>query len=66
MEVFSILGCYGNVASVPKAPFISHSRISYFGYACPKLNFILISHLAGKCATQYAILVYGHVHILWP
>ena len=33
---------------VPKAQFISYSRISYFGHACPKLNIVLISHLAGK------------------
>ena len=36
------LGSCGHVASVPKAPFISYSRISYFGHACPKLNFVLI------------------------
>ena len=29
------------------------SRISYFEHACPKLNFVLISHLTGKCATQH-------------
>ena len=42
----------GNVASVPKAPFISYSRISYFGHACPKLNFVPSPRLTGKCATQ--------------
>ena len=51
-EVFYISGCCGNVASVPKAPFISYSRISYFGHACPKLNLLLVSRLTGKCATQ--------------
>ena len=40
------------MASLPKAPFISYSRISYFGHICSKLNFVLISHLTGKCATQ--------------
>ena len=60
----------GNVESVPKAPFISYSRISHFGHECPKLNFVLISRLTAKCATQklkrtYATLVYGHVDILW-
>ena len=44
VEVFYTLGRCGNVASVPKAPFtcfISYSRISYFGHAWPKLNFVL-------------------------
>ena len=36
-----------------------------------KLNFVFISRLTDKCATQnliqiYTILVYGHVHIVWP
>ena len=48
MEVFSIFGCCGNVASVSKAPFISYSRVSYFGHACPKLNLVLISRLIGR------------------
>ena len=51
-EVFYILGCFGNVASVPKAPVISYSCISYFGHACLKLKFALISRLTGKCTTQ--------------
>ena len=59
-----ISGWCSNVASVPKAPFISYSRFSYFGHACPKLNLILISRLTGKRATHikktYEILVYGH------
>ena len=54
---------------MPKAPFLSYSRIFYFGHACPKLSLVLISRLAGKRTTQnlktYAILVYGHVDILW-
>ena len=67
--IFQIFGCFGNVASVPKAPFISYSRIFYFGHTCPKLNFVVISRLTGKCATlnvkkTYAILVYGHGDIL--
>ena len=41
VKVFQNVGCCSNVASVPKAPFISYSRISYFGHACPKLNFVL-------------------------
>ena len=32
------LGYCGNVANVPKAQFVSYSRISYFGHACLKLN----------------------------
>ena len=31
-------GCCSNVTRVPKNPFISYSCISYFGYACLKLN----------------------------
>ena len=62
-----MLGCCGNVASVPKPLFINYSRIFYFGYVCLKSNFILISHLTDKCAIFcYAILVYGHVAIVWP
>ena len=45
-------GC-GNIASVPKVPFISYSRIPYFGHVCPKLNLVLISRLTGKRATQH-------------
>ena len=30
------------VASVPKTPFISYSRISYFGHAYLKLNLLFI------------------------
>ena len=52
VKVFKILGCCGYVASVPKAPFISYSRISYFEHACPKINFVLISRLTDKCAAQ--------------
>ena len=52
-----------------KSPIYQFPRISYFGLACPKLNVVFISRLTGKCAKQnlknYAILVYGHVHILW-
>ena len=52
-EFFLILGRCGNVASVPKIPFISNSRISYFEHACPKLIiFVLLSRLTGKFATQ--------------
>ena len=51
-EVFYIFGCCGNVESVPKALFISYSRISPFGHVCPKLNFGLISRSTGKCAAQ--------------
>ena len=47
-----MFGCCGNVASVPKTPFISYSHISYFEHAWPKLNFVFISQLARKCATQ--------------
>ena len=52
IDIFYILGCCGNVANVPKAPFISHSSISFSGHACPKLNFTLIFRLTGKCETQ--------------
>ena len=38
--------------SMPKATFISYSRISYFGYECLKLNFVLIFRSTDKCATQ--------------
>ena len=71
MSIILILGSCGNVARVAKAPFIIYSCISYCGHACPKLNFVLMSRLllTGKCATHnlktYAILVYGHVYILW-
>ena len=33
-----LLGSYGNVASMPKAPYINYSCIFYFGHVCPKLN----------------------------
>ena len=32
------------------------------------VNFVLISSLTGKCAAQkrtFAVLVYGHVYIIW-
>ena len=47
-----MLGRCGRVASEPKNPFITYSCISYFGHACLKLNYVLISLLTGKCATQ--------------
>ena len=52
---------------MPKATFISYSRISYFRHACPKRNLVLISRLTGKRATQNVktALAYGHVDILW-
>ena len=58
------------VASVPKAPFISYSRISYFRHICPKINIVLFSRSTGKHAIQNlknnnAILVYKHADILW-
>ena len=58
---------HGKVASVPKATFISYSRISYFRHACPKLNLVHISRLTGKRATQNVkkTLAYGHADILW-
>ena len=60
---------HGNVAGVPKAPIISYYRSSSFGHECPKINFVLIYRLTGKCATQnfffYTILVCGHVDMLW-
>ena len=44
-------------------------RISYHGNPWPKLNYVLISRLTVKCATQnikkYAVLSYEHVVILW-
>ena len=46
-----IWGCCGNIRSVPKAPCIIYPRISYFGHACVKLNFVLISRLSGKFTT---------------
>ena len=61
------MGCCGNVASVSETPFIS-SCISYFEHACLKSNLVIISLLTGECATQNltnAVLVYGHVDILW-
>ena len=33
------------VSSVSKVSFISYSPISYFGHACPKLSFVLVSRL---------------------
>ena len=48
VEVFYILGCCGNIVSVPKAPCVSYSRIPYFRHACPKLNRVLISRSTGK------------------
>ena len=70
MEVFHTLGCCGNVASVTKAPFIILSRISYFGHACPKLNFVFFSRLAGERIIQhlkktFSFSVCGHVDRLW-
>ena len=47
-----MLGCCGNVASVPKIQSISYSRISYFGRACLKLNLVFTSLLAGKYVPQ--------------
>ena len=43
------------LASVPKAPFISYSRISYFGHACPNLNLVLDSRLTGIIYAQNKI-----------
>ena len=44
-------------------------RISNFEHACPKLNFVLISRLTGKCATQnnnkILVKAYGNVDILY-
>ena len=52
-----------------ESPFISYSRISYFGHACSNLNFILISRLLAnaqhKNVKTYAILIYERVDILW-
>ena len=44
--------------------------VFYFGPVCLKLNIVLISILTGKMLNTkfkktYAILVYGHVDILW-
>ena len=64
-EVFQILGGSGKVASVPNAPFISDSRISYFGHACPKLNLVLMSRLTGKYATQNLQNTYEIFSCLW-
>ena len=52
-KFFLILGCCGNVASVPKDPFISYSRsIVYFEHAFP-LSFFC---LTGKFKKTYIIL----------
>ena len=63
-EGFS-LDCCDNihVATVPKAPLISYSFIYYFGNACLKLNFFLIPHSTGKCATQNieSTQFFGHI-----
>ena len=56
LQLRTSLGCCGNVASVPKAPYISYSRISYFGHACPKLNFVFISLLTGPSTKPRATL----------
>ena len=53
---------------MPKAPFTSYSRISYFGHARPKLNLVPINCLTGKRTTKIflnTILVYGNGDILW-
>ena len=47
-----------------------YSRISYFGHACPKLYFVLISRLTGKYATQdfqnfSSLLVRGSNAYFW-
>ena len=34
------------------SPIISYFRISNWRHTCPKLNFVLISRLTGKCTTQ--------------
>ena len=48
-----------------ESPVYQFSRISYFGHACPKINFGLISRLTGKCATQNLknplVSDYGHI-----
>ena len=50
------LSVCGNVASVLKAPFISYSRMSYFGHARQKLyNFVFISRLTYKINAQHKI-----------
>ena len=41
----------------------------FFGHACPKLDFVLIPRLTGKCATRNLkklrnSIVYGHVGML--
>ena len=51
-KVFWIVGCCGNVTSIPKTPFIGFSSISYFEHACLKLNLDLILLLPGVWATE--------------
>ena len=52
LKSFSILGCCGNVASVPKTLFISYSCMSYFGHVCLKLDILLLSIVTGECASK--------------
>ena len=47
-----MLCCCGNVAMCRKPHLSVYSSILYFEHAYPKLNFVLISPLTGKCATQ--------------
>ena len=48
-----------------KALFISYSRIFFFEHASPKLNFVLISRLAGKCSTQNLKSPNKNTDFLW-
>ena len=67
------MGCFLNLRLLLervhflKALGNSYFCISYFGHACPKLNFVLISCLPGNAQhtifKTYAILVYGYVDI---
>ena len=60
-QIINLLQKCGELASVPKAPFINryhgYARISYSGHACPKLNLVRISRLTDKRATTKKLFI---------
>ena len=62
------MGCCGNVASAPKAAFISYSHIQILLVLeiqkCLKLSLVSIYPLTGKCAAQ-DLKKRTHFDILW-
>ena len=52
IQVFLNFGLLWQRSKCDERPIYEYFHISYFGHACSKLNFVLISRITGKCATQ--------------